>query len=134
MMRAMILDSYDWFVGLVDERRPLSRAEVVALADGSVFTGRQALQRKLVDSLGGELEAVKWLESKGVAPKLEVVEWEPERRGSSFLFGKAMARLGSLFGIGASDGNILSEIGADRIFLDGLVSVWQPDTSSSHAK
>ncbi|HEY5817130.1 MAG TPA: signal peptide peptidase SppA [Mesorhizobium sp.] len=134
MMRAMVLDSYDWFVGLVDERRPLSRAEVVALADGSVFTGRQALQRKLVDSLGGELEAVKWLESKGVAPKLEVVEWEPERRGSSFLFGKAMARLGSLFGIGASDGNILSEIGADRIFLDGLVSVWQPDTSSSHAK
>ena len=67
MMRAMVLDSYDWFVGLVDERRPLSRAEVMALADGSVFTGRQALQHKLIDALGGEREAVEWLATKGVA-------------------------------------------------------------------
>src|SRR5690606_28521603 len=52
MLRAMVLDSYDWFIGLVAERRPLSRGEVTALADGSVFTGRQALERKLVDALG----------------------------------------------------------------------------------
>ena len=26
MVRNMILDSYDWFVGIVDERRPLTRA------------------------------------------------------------------------------------------------------------
>src|SRR5690606_37772292 len=39
MVRTMILDSYDWFVGLVDERRPLTRTEVLALADGSIFTG-----------------------------------------------------------------------------------------------
>ena len=46
MVRAMIMDSYDWFIGLVVERRPLSRgSEVVALADGSIFTGRQALQK-----------------------------------------------------------------------------------------
>ena len=54
MIRSMIMDSYDWFVGLVDERRPLTRSEVAAVADGSVFTGRQALQKKLVDELGGE--------------------------------------------------------------------------------
>ncbi len=65
MMRAMILDSYDWFVGLVDERRPLDRAEVLALADGSVFTGRQALTNKLVDALGGEREAIAWLGTQG---------------------------------------------------------------------
>ena len=46
MIRRMILDSYDWFVGIVDERRPLTRAEVTALADGSVFTGRQALDQQ----------------------------------------------------------------------------------------
>ena len=28
MVRKLILDSYDWFVGIVDERRPLTRAEV----------------------------------------------------------------------------------------------------------
>jgi protease IV len=54
MLRAMILDSYDWFKGLVAERRPLSAAEVALLADGSVFTGRQALKNKLVDELGAE--------------------------------------------------------------------------------
>ena len=53
MLRSMIMDSYEWFVGLVDERRPLTRAEVLALADGSIFTGRQALARKLVDELVG---------------------------------------------------------------------------------
>ena len=47
MVAQLILDSYDWFVGIVDERRPLSRAEVTALADGSIFTGRQALTNKL---------------------------------------------------------------------------------------
>ncbi len=59
----------------------MSRAEVTALADGSVFTGRQALDRKLVDSLGGEREAIAWLGTKGVDEKLRVVEWEPKDSG-----------------------------------------------------
>ncbi len=82
MMRSMIMDSYDWFVGLVDERRPLDRQQVLALADGSVFTGRQALQRKLIDEVGGELEAVKWLETQGRRPKTRHcrVEAEVEQR------------------------------------------------------
>lgn len=134
MMRAMIMDSYDWFVGLVDERRPLTRQEVMAVADGSVFTGRQALQRKLVDSLGGEREAITWLESKGVAPNLKVVEWKPASSGASFLFGDAAGKVAGLLGLGAADGNLLSEIGADRIFLDGLVSVWQPDFTGRQSK
>jgi ClpP class serine protease len=66
------MDSYDWFVGLVEERRPLSRAEVLAVADGSIFTGRQALERKLVDELGGEEQAVEWLATKGVDGELSV--------------------------------------------------------------
>ena len=80
MIRSMILDSYDWFVGLVDERRPLTRSEVAALADGSVFTGRQALQKKLVDELGGENEAIGWLATKGVDGELKVIEWKAEGR------------------------------------------------------
>ena len=36
-------DSYDWFVGLVAERRNLPPAEARRLSDGSVYTGRQAL-------------------------------------------------------------------------------------------
>jgi protease IV len=128
MVRALIMDSYDWFVGLIEDRRPLTRAEVQALADGSIFTGRQALQRKLVDTLGGEREAVAWLATKGVDPELGVVEWKPRRSGgllSAFTAGgEGLARL---LGLPDYAGDIIRELGADRIFLDGLLSVWQPE-------
>ncbi|NGO55736.1 signal peptide peptidase SppA [Allomesorhizobium camelthorni] len=127
MLRAMILDSYDWFVGLVDDRRPLSRAEVLALADGSVFTGRQALERKLVDSLGGEREAAGWLATRGVSPDLNVIEWEPEEEGSVLFLGSSLAEMaGRALGLPGYGGEFIREIGADRLFLDGLVSVWHP--------
>ncbi|WP_353643538.1 signal peptide peptidase SppA [Mesorhizobium sp. WSM2239] len=127
MLRAMILDSYDWFVDLVDDRRPLSRAEVLALADGSVFTGRQALQRKLVDSLGGEREAANWLATKGVSPDLRVIEWEPKEEGSLLFLGSSLAEMaGRALGLPGHGGEFIRKIGADRLFLDGLVSVWHP--------
>src|SRR5690606_29835477 len=68
MIRSMILDSYDWFVDLVAERRKLSREEALRLADGSIFTGRQALQARLVDSLGGPEKIRDYLEGQGVSP------------------------------------------------------------------
>jgi protease-4 len=134
MMRSMIMDSYEWFVGLVDERRPLSRQEVLALADGSIFTGRQALQRKLVDKLGGEREAVAWLMSKGVAENLEVVEWKPDRSDRGWLGLGSESRLSALLGLPSAGGELLNELGLDRLFLDGLVSVWQPDSSTAEQK
>jgi protease-4 len=127
MLRVMILDSYDWFVGLVADRRPLSRAEVLTLADGSVFTGRQALEKKLVDSLGGEREAANWLATKGVSPDLRVIEWEPEEEGSVLFLGSSLAEMaGRALGLPGHGGEFIREIGADRLFLDGLVSVWHP--------
>ncbi len=124
MIRRMILDSYDWFVGIVDDRRPLSRAEVSTLADGSVFTGRQALDKKLVDSLGGEREAIVWLGTKGVDEKLEVVEWVPKDTGRGLFFFRSLAKT---LGLPEYGGDLLHEFGADRIFLDGLLSVWHPE-------
>jgi protease IV len=89
MIASMVRDSYDWFLGLVEERRQLSRADVVALADGSVFTGRQALERKLVDALGGEREAQAWLVERGLDEDLKIVEWKPKGSGSLLFWGSA---------------------------------------------
>ncbi len=122
MIRRLILDSYDWFVGIVDERRPLTRAEVTALADGSIFTGRQALANKLIDELGGEDTAIAWLHGKGVDARLKVVEWEPRRSSGAFLFSSIARTLG----LPEQAGALFQEVGADRLFLDGLVSVWHP--------
>jgi protease-4 len=126
MIRSMILDSYDWFVGLVEERRPLSREEALALADGSVFTGRQALEKKLVDGLGGEAEAVKWLSSKGVGAGLKVVEWKAKGEGSLFFGSSLLQGVARMLGLPDRSAGMLREIGAERLFLDGLVSLWHP--------
>jgi len=127
MVRKVIMDSYDWFVGIVSERRAMTRPEVLALADGSIFTGRQAVANRLVDEVGGEDEAVAWLATKGVDARLEVVEWKDTGRGGGWLFSQALARTaGRMLGLPENSGDMLDQLGAGRLFLDGLVSVWHP--------
>ena len=127
MVRKVILDSYDWFIGIVSERRAMTRPEVMALADGSIFTGRQAVANRLIDEVGGEDRAVAWLATKGVDAKLKVVEWKDTDRRGGWLFSRALARTVSrMLGLPENSGDMLDQIGADRLFLDGLVSVWHP--------
>ncbi len=133
MIRSMIMDSYDWFVGLVTDRRPLSRSEVVALADGSVFTGRQGLDRKLVDSLGGENEAVAWLNTKGVDPDLKVMEWKPKPTGVGLLLsGAFIGWLAETVGLPGKTAGMARNLNGDSIFLDGLLSVWHPESAATN--
>lgn len=129
MLRALVMDSYDWFVGLVEARRPLTRAEVLAVADGSIFTGRQALERKLVDALGGEETAIEWLATRGVDKDLAVIEWKAAQRGVFGSFSLAQAA-GAFFGFDRVGADFARQMGADRLFLDGLLSLWQPDSRS----
>ncbi|HEV2502172.1 MAG TPA: signal peptide peptidase SppA [Mesorhizobium sp.] len=126
MVRKLIMDSYDWFVDIVAERRKLPRPQALALADGSIFTGRQAVANKLIDALGGEQEAVKWLGTKGVDEKLKVVEWKNTERSSLFLPNAMVRQIGRALGLPVESEEVLRQIGADRLFLDGLVSVWHP--------
>ena len=41
---AMVQDSFSWFLDLVKERRKLQPAQLQTVADGRVFTGRQAIR------------------------------------------------------------------------------------------
>ncbi|TPJ44099.1 signal peptide peptidase SppA [Mesorhizobium sp. B2-5-13] len=127
MVRKLILDSYDWFVGIVAERRKMTHEQALALADGSIFTGRQGVANGLIDAVGGESVAIDWLATKGVDAKLKVVEWKDTERRGGFLWSKAMARtVAGALGLPDSGGDVIHELGADRLFLDGLVSVWHP--------
>ena len=56
-------------VGMVVAGRKLPEAKVRALADGRVFTGRQALTEGLVDAIGGEREARAWLAAEKQVPE-----------------------------------------------------------------
>jgi protease-4 len=60
LLAGVVDDAYQQFIDAVVAGRPLVREEVLALADGRVFTGRQALELQLVDRLGGVRDAVLW--------------------------------------------------------------------------
>lgn len=131
VLRAMILDTYDWFVDLVAERRPMERGEALALANGAVFSGRQSLDYKLVDGLGGESEAIEWLESKGVKEDLKVIEWKPKPKGAEILSLTALGRvLSGYFGLAPREADMVAAK-TERLFLDGLLSVWHPTGNSN---
>ena len=99
---------------------------MLKLADGSIFTGRQALQNKLIDTLGGEDEIRTYLETRKVSKDLPIVDWKPEDKSSSFFWPSAAAWL--LNGLGYGDflkSEGLQKIMTEKLFLDGLLSVWQ---------
>jgi len=125
----MVAESKRWFVGLVASRRGIDTMSVAGLEQGRVFSGREALVHKLVDQIGGEAEAVQWLEQKRNVPKgLKVVDWKPKREGSWSLLGVSTGVLAYLVGeraAGAIGRLLASDQGLGALRLDGLVSVWQ---------
>jgi protease IV len=125
----MVAESQTWFLSLVKARRGVDTAGVPGLEQGRVFSGREAAKYKLVDEIGGETEAIKWLEvARGVPPKLPVVDWRPARASGGSLFTWMGAALAEMWGGATGENAMLSQIDTfrSRFTLDGLVSVWQP--------
>ena len=125
-LASLVADSFDWFKGLVKDRRHMSDDELAQVADGRVFTGRQGVPLKLIDAIGGEREAIAWLESeKGIAKDLPVRDWRPEKSLGFGLLGSA-ASVADGFGLTGLAGVLKrSEAAAESQLLDGLVSIWQ---------
>ena len=72
LLQAMIEDVLGQFKGAVAEGRKLKPEDVDAIADGRIFSGKQAKDLKLVDDLGGIHEAVQ------AAAKLGKIQGEPK--------------------------------------------------------
>jgi len=108
----VVADLHDQFVAMVAAGRRMEVAQVRTLADGRVFTGREALRLGLVDAIGGEAEARAWLVAeRGLPEGLPVRDVE--------LRGFAERSFGAFWG--AFTKNIMDEwVGVDR-----LRAVWQ---------
>jgi protease-4 len=123
---ALVVDSYSWFKAVVKERRNLSDAELAAVSDGRVFTGRQGKDLKLVDEFGGEREAVAWLEKeRGLTKGLPVKEWKKSSVGKPFNLFSTAASVAGMLGLEplqslASRIENVQKQGA----LDGLLAIW----------
>src|SRR6266446_5144050 len=84
---AIVKDTYAWFRDMVRARRHLDDADLDRVADGRVFTGRQALELKLVDEIGSEQSAIDWLaKEKGIDPALRVTDWQLHARFGELSF------------------------------------------------
>jgi len=72
MIQAIVDDIYDQFVRTIAENRTLPLQRIFKLADGRIFSGRQAKDLGLVDELGGLQDAVL------LAGKLSGLEGTPD--------------------------------------------------------
>lgn len=77
IFQAMIDESYERFVDVVAEGRHLPESEVRELATGQPYTGQQALDAGLVDTLGGFDRAVQVAERLADIEGASVVEYQP---------------------------------------------------------
>jgi protease IV len=128
---ALVKDSYAWFRGLVKERRGMDDALLQKVADGRVFTGRQAVDLKLIDQLGDEDTAIAWLVAeKKVKSDLPVRDYtlNPRFGDLTFLRTAASVTLDAM-GLGAiarriEQGGMVQAV--DRFGLDGMLALWAP--------
>ena len=75
LLQDVIDDVHSQFITAIAEGRNLQEAEVRAIADGRIFTGRQALDLKLVDQLGDLSDSIKVAgELVGIKGKPRVIE------------------------------------------------------------
>ena len=134
-VEAIVRDSFDWFKGLVRDRRHLDDASLQKVADGRVFTGRQAVELKLIDGLGDEQAAIDWLaKEKNIDPKTPIRDYPLAPRFSDLPFLR-VAALGVLDALGLSGlAERVREFGAfqavERLNLDGLLALWHPPSSN----
>jgi protease IV len=77
IFQALIDESYERFVDVVSEGRHLPESEVRELATGQPYSGQQALDAGLVDSLGGFDRAVEVAERLAGIDNASVVEYQP---------------------------------------------------------
>jgi protease-4 len=134
-IEAIVKDSYAWFRGLVGERRSLEPALLERVADGRVFTGRQALELKLIDQIGDEHAAIDWLaKEKSIDPKTPIRDFRLNPRFGDLPF-LHVATAGLLDAIGLSSlARQIKEWGAvqavERLNLDGLLALWHPPSAN----
>lgn len=115
MLEDIINDFYQYFIGVVKERRSLNDEQLAFIADGRVVSARQALNLNLIDKIGGENEVLIWLKDKHkVDSKLEIRDYEVAKDENPL----------KEFLESSVEGTIFENLGTAS--LDGLVSIWHP--------
>jgi len=134
-IEALVVDSYAWFKGIVQDRRKLEGEALDRVADGRVFTGRQAIELKLADEIGREQEAIDWLaKTSNIDPKTPVRDWRLHPRFSELSFlHLGVAKMLDIVGLESLARNLETSgafQAAEKLNLDGLLALWHPSVGN----
>lgn len=77
-LNGVLQDMHSQFVDLVAKNRKLSTQQVQAIADGRIFTGREALKLGLVDHVGGQDVALQLLRALANLPASALLVEQPK--------------------------------------------------------
>ncbi len=86
MLHKHVQDFYTQFINKVAEHRHLTPEYVDSVGQGRVWTGNQAKDRKLVDSLGGLLNAIDFAKGKANVKEVKLDFMPKSRKGFINLF------------------------------------------------
>jgi protease-4 len=133
-IESIVKDSYAWFQGLVKDRRKMDDGQLARVADGRVFTGRQAVGLNLIDALGNEKTALAWLaKEKNIPATTPVRDYSLEPRFNELSFLHVAAWTFQAVGLSAVARRIeeWSAVQAvERLNLDGLLALWHPPAAN----
>lgn len=102
VMELSVARTYRDFISLVAKSRNISEKEVAAIAQGRVYTGRQALTRGLADQLGSFEDALKVAQNLANLPDAQPVWFEPTQGRFALILERFFAKVLDDSGLGAS--------------------------------
>lgn len=112
-LQRVVRDLHEQFMAKVSAGRNMPPERVRELADGRVFTGREALSLGLVDAIGGEPEARAWLAAERQVPAGLPVRDIETRSFAERNFGAVL-------------GGLLRGALEEMLVVDRVRALWQP--------
>jgi len=79
LLQGMVLGCHKEFIDLVAKGRKMDIEKVTELADGRIFTGRQAYENGLVDELGNINTVLRTIKEKLSISNIKIKEYKPRR-------------------------------------------------------
>lgn len=114
MLQNMVNEYYDNFISIVAENRKLDKNYVSSIAEGQIYTGKQAKENKLVDEVGSKEQALDLAaEMGGIDGSYNVVTMSPPQS-----IGDILSSISSKIGysIGKGIGSIMEEDTIQNVF------------------
>ena len=116
VLQGLVMSMYNQFVAMVATGRHMDADKVRQLGDGRAYTGAQALRLGLIDQIGGERAARRWLASaKGVPVNLPVQDVSTDSFAQRALTGSLAPIIDGLW----------KTVISQSLSLDGGWAIWQ---------